>query len=114
MKLGNFENPFGKFDDKCKADINAIINIASTREEEKISVSSTDEYDLAMWVITYDGLLWQLSQIHNLITDEITYELHFVEAVVHNPNSHVEIANDGHLTLCVVEFEDNDEGDSEC
>ena len=109
MKLGTFENPFGSFDDSCKSAVKEIMAIAASRENEKIPVSSNDTFELAMWVITYDGLLWQVSQIHDLITDEMQYEVHFVEAVVPNFNGYVEIANDGHMTLCEVEIAEGED-----
>lgn len=113
IRLGTFENPFGSFDETQQNAIIDIIEIASNRENEKIHVSSTDEFELGMWIVSYDGLLFQVSQIHNLITDDIQYEVHFVEAVVPNTNSYVEINNDAKMQLVEVEYESDEEGDEE-
>lgn len=108
MKLGQFDNPFGAFDDQCKKAIKAIVSIAASRENEKVVISTNELAEKSMWVITYDGLLWQLIQVHDLITDALTYEVMFIEMVGVNPNASVEIAEDGHMTLCEFQIEEEE------
>ncbi len=92
----------------------ALMAIAASRESEKMNIYTDSLTSRYMWVVVYDQLLWQIIQIHDLVTDELSYQVQFVEGIVVNPFCYVEIANDGTMELCEVEEEDinSEEGDN--
>jgi hypothetical protein len=107
MKLGSYNNVFGKFDAECKQAIIEMLSTISRRENEKISVYSDDLFEKSMWIVHNDGLLWQIVQNHDLVTDEINYHVMFVEGVMVNPHEYVEVNEKCEMSLCVVEVDED-------
>ena len=95
-------------------EITEIIAKCASDESGKVMIVNNGLVEQGAWVIGYKNTWYHVLQNHDLISDEITYQISLIYSLGVCGDNVVSIDNDGNMEYVIVEAEEaeDDESDS--